>query len=329
MVRLRRNPPLDDDLRSGLLDCWVAATNAGGSVGFVGPVAPADIRRTADAELDRVAAGHDDLVVAFDADSPVGFGFLGTNPPGITEHWATVKRLQRHPDRGVVGVGAAVLDGLEESARERGLLKVVVAVRGGTGLERYYEAHGYRVEAVLPEWLRVGERLIHQILLAKRLNEPRRDHGTAVGVSGAATVLTVKRLDAELPLPSYAHPGDAGLDLHARADVVLKPGERATVATGVAIALPPGHVGLVHPRSGLAARHGIALVNSPGTIDAGYRGEVQVVLVNLDQNESVRLRRGDRIAQLLVQEVERVEVAEVTVLPASHRGAGGFGSTGR
>lgn len=332
MVRLRRNPPLDDELRTALLDCWVAATNAGGAVGFVGPVTTADIRPTAEAELDRVTAGHDDLVVAFEADTPVGFGFLGTNPPGITAHWATVRRLQRHPDRGVAGVGAAVLDGLEESARERGLLKVVVAVRGGTGLERYYEAHGYRVEAVLPEWLRVGERLIHQILLAKRLEGPQRGGtamGTAAGAYGAGSVLTVQRLDAELPLPSYAHPGDAGLDLHARADVVLKPGERATVATGIAIALPPGHVGLVHPRSGLAARHGIALVNSPGTIDEGYRGEVQVVLVNLDRNESVRLQRGDRIAQLLVQRVERVQVVEATVLPASARGAGGFGSTGR
>ena len=139
----------------------------------------------------------------------------------------------------------------------------------------------------------------------------------------------MRRLDRELPLPSYAHPGDAGLDLRARHDVTLRPGQRAVVPTGVAVALPAGCVGLVHPRSGLAARHGIALVNAPGTVDAGYRGEVKVVLVNLDPDEAVTLRRGERIAQLVVQRVETVAVVEVDALDETPRGAGGFGSSGR
>lgn len=140
--------------------------------------------------------------------------------------------------------------------------------------------------------------------------------------------LAVHRLDDDLPLPSYAHPGDAGLDLRARETVTLAPGQRAVVSTGVAIALPEGHVGLLHPRSGLAARHGVTLVNAPGTIDAGYRGEIKVILANTDRHAAVTLERGDRIAQLLVQRVETVDVVEVDVLPRSVRGAGGFGSTG-
>jgi dUTP pyrophosphatase len=141
--------------------------------------------------------------------------------------------------------------------------------------------------------------------------------------------LRVRRLDLGLPLPSYAHPGDAGLDLLAREDVTLAPGERAVVPTGVAIAVPPGCVGLVHPRSGLAARHGVTLVNAPGTIDAGYRGEVKVILINLDSAEPVHLARGDRIAQLVVQRVEAVRVQEVGDLDDTARGQDGFGSTGR
>nr|WP_157571592.1 dUTP diphosphatase [Nocardioides alkalitolerans] len=136
------------------------------------------------------------------------------------------------------------------------------------------------------------------------------------------------RLDPDLEPPSYAHPGDAGADLRTAVDVVLAPGERRLVPTGVAIALPFGYVALVHPRSGLAARHGLSIVNTPGTVDAGYRGEVKVLLVNLDPAEPVTLRRGDRIAQLVVQRVERAEFAEVDVLPGSDRGAGGYGSTG-
>lgn len=138
----------------------------------------------------------------------------------------------------------------------------------------------------------------------------------------------ITRLDAGLPLPSYAHPGDAGLDLHAAHDVTLAPGERRLVATGLAIALPVGLAAFVHPRSGLALRHGVSVVNTPGTIDAGYRGEIAVLLVNHDLHDTVTLQRGDRIAQLVVQRVERVELVEVDALPDSARGAGGYGSTG-
>ncbi|WP_370037901.1 dUTP diphosphatase [Nocardioides sp.] len=138
----------------------------------------------------------------------------------------------------------------------------------------------------------------------------------------------VVRLDPELPLPSYAHPGDAGADLHTTVDVVLAPGARALVPTGIALALPEGYVGLVHPRSGLAARHGVSIVNTPGTVDAGYRGEVKVLLVNLDPAEPVELRRGERVAQLVVQRVERAAFVEVDALPDSARGSGGYGSTG-
>ena len=138
----------------------------------------------------------------------------------------------------------------------------------------------------------------------------------------------VVRLDPELPLPSYAHPGDAGADLLTTVDVTLAPGERAMVPTGVAIALPVGYVALVHPRSGLAARHGLSIVNTPGTVDAGYRGEIKVMLINHDPVSPIELRRGDRIAQLVVQRVERARFVEVGELPGSVRGDGGYGSTG-
>jgi len=141
--------------------------------------------------------------------------------------------------------------------------------------------------------------------------------------------ILVHRLGPNAQLPARAHPGDAGLDLHAGEDVMLKPGERASVATGIAVAIPEGYAGFVVPRSGLAARHGIGVVNAPGLIDCGYRGEIRVLLVNLDQNEAVELRRGERIAQLVIQQVEQPELREVTELPQSARGEGGFGSTGR
>jgi dUTP pyrophosphatase len=144
-----------------------------------------------------------------------------------------------------------------------------------------------------------------------------------------APELPVRRLDPDLPMPAYAHPGDAGADLRAAADVVLPPGGRATVGTGVAVAVPDGWAGFVHPRSGLASRHGITVVNAPGTIDAGYRGEVRVVLLNTDPAEPFTVRRGDRIAQLVVQPVARARLVEVAELPPSPRGEGGFGSTGR
>lgn len=136
------------------------------------------------------------------------------------------------------------------------------------------------------------------------------------------------RLDPEVPVPGYSHAGDAGVDLVTTQDLVLRPGERAVVGTGIAIAMPAGYAAFVHPRSGLAAQAGLGIVNAPGTIDAGYRGELRVCLVNHDLHEPVVLHRMDRIAQLVVQRVERAEFREVTALPESSRGAGGYGSTG-
>ena len=143
------------------------------------------------------------------------------------------------------------------------------------------------------------------------------------------TELQIHRLDPDLPLPSPSHPGDAGLDLFAAEEVTLKPGERAAVRTGIALAIPDGHAALVVPRSGLALRHGLSVVNGPGLIDAGYRGEVMVILVNLDRDEAVTLHRGDRIAQLVIVDVPAISLREVDELPESARGSGGFGSTGR
>ena len=140
--------------------------------------------------------------------------------------------------------------------------------------------------------------------------------------------IALRRLDPGLPPPSYAHPGDAGADLFTTVDLTLAPGERAMVPTGIAIALPEGYVALVHPRSGLAARHGVSIVNTPGTVDAGYRGEIKVLLVNLDPATPVVLSRGDRIAQLVVQRFETAAFVEVDALPESARGSGGYGSTG-
>ena len=141
----------------------------------------------------------------------------------------------------------------------------------------------------------------------------------------------LSRIDPDVPLPAYAHPGDAGADLVTTTDVVLAPGERAVVGTGVAIALPDGYAGFVHPRSGLAARAGLSVVNTPGTIDSGYRGEIRVCLINHDPVAPLRLRRGDRIAQLVVQRVEHavfVEVEDVATHDGGTRGTGGYGSTG-
>ena len=139
----------------------------------------------------------------------------------------------------------------------------------------------------------------------------------------------VKRLDRELPVPEYARPGDAGLDLLAAETVELKPGERAAVATGLAIAIPEGCAGFVHPRSGRSLKEGLTVANAPGTIDAGYRGEVKVILVNLDPVEPIYVKRGEKIAQLVIQRVESAELEEIDYLPPSERGHGGFGSTGR
>ena len=138
----------------------------------------------------------------------------------------------------------------------------------------------------------------------------------------------LQRLDPDLPAPAYARPGDAGADLRSAIDVTLAPGERAMVPTGIAIALPDGHAAFVHPRSGLATKHGLSMVNTPGTIDAGYRGEIFVLLINHDPREAVDIKRGDRIAQLVIQKVEQAAFVETAELPDSSRGAGGFGSTG-
>ncbi|NDA82468.1 MAG: dUTP diphosphatase [Actinobacteria bacterium] len=140
--------------------------------------------------------------------------------------------------------------------------------------------------------------------------------------------IEIQLLDPDIEIPSYAKPGDAGLDLRSRVDMKLEPGMRALVPTGLAIAIPEGYVGLVHPRSGLAIKNGISMVNTPGTIDSGYRGEIAVILINHDREETFEIKRGDRIAQLVIQQVEIAELVAVKELPMSQRGAGGFGSSG-
>jgi dUTP pyrophosphatase len=144
-----------------------------------------------------------------------------------------------------------------------------------------------------------------------------------------AVDVLVRRIDPDLPLPAYAHPGDAGLDLVTRVAAVVAPGERVLLPTGVAIALPEGYAAFVHPRSGLAKRYGVSLVNAPGTVDAGYRGEIAVSVINLDPRDPVTFDRGDRIAQLVVQKVEHAVLHEVDTLPGTDRGERGFGSSGR
>jgi len=139
----------------------------------------------------------------------------------------------------------------------------------------------------------------------------------------------ITRLDESIPLPRYAKGGDAGADIVSRIDITLKPGERALVPTGISIALPDGYAAFVHPRSGLAIKHGVTMVNAPGTVDAGFRGELQCIMINHDQHESITFKKGDRIAQLVIQKVERAEFVEVRDLPGSGRGSDGFGSTGR
>jgi len=143
-----------------------------------------------------------------------------------------------------------------------------------------------------------------------------------------ALEILVTKLDNEAVIPTYAKPGDAGADLYSISDLVLAPGERALVRTGLAIALPTGYVGLVHPRSGLGLKNGISVVNTPGTIDAGYRGEIGVVLINHDLHESFQVKKGDRIAQLVIQKVENADFKLVNQLPESERATGGYGSTG-
>ncbi|WP_427135582.1 dUTP diphosphatase [Pseudarthrobacter sp. S9] len=158
---------------------------------------------------------------------------------------------------------------------------------------------------------------------------PAEPAATGAGEYGAPTLtVQLKMLDDGLEPPSYAHPGDAGADLRTREDVVLEPGERRLVPTGVSIALPDGFVALIHPRSGLATKHGLTVVNAPGTVDAGYRGEIAVTLLNTDRHQAIELRRGDRIAQMVIQRVEYARFLRVEELGGSVRGHGGFGSTG-
>jgi dUTP pyrophosphatase len=139
----------------------------------------------------------------------------------------------------------------------------------------------------------------------------------------------ITRLDESIPLPRYAKGGDAGADICTRVDVTIEPGERALVPTGISIALPDGYAAFVHPRSGLAIKHGVSMVNTPGTIDAAFRGELQMILINHDLREAISFKKGDRIAQLVIQKVERAEFIEVDSLPGTERGEGGFGSTGK
>ena len=139
----------------------------------------------------------------------------------------------------------------------------------------------------------------------------------------------ITRLDKDLPAPQYAKPGDAGADVYSRIDLSIPPGERALVPTGLAIAIPNGYAAFAHPRSGLAIKYGVGMVNAPGTIDAGYRGELQIIIINHDLQDTFHIKRGDRIAQIVFQQVERAEFVEVEELPGSGRGDGGFGSTGR
>lgn len=154
------------------------------------------------------------------------------------------------------------------------------------------------------------------------------EHDTVAGPLTDLAPLRVKRLDPEMPLPYRAHAGDAGADLHSAENITLAPGQRALVGTGIAIALPMGTVGLIHPRSGLAAKHGLTIVNAPGTVDAQYRGELKVCLFNTDTEHPIEITRGMRIAQLVVQRVELVEFIEVDELDSTDRGEGGYGSTG-
>jgi dUTP pyrophosphatase len=208
----------------------------------------------------------------------------------------------------------------EGAARRHGWRRGRAAAPGpDDGMVRWW----WPAEARPAGWTGAGSATVRATRAYRRQGEAVSAIQPPVG----RVVLEVQRMDPDLPLPAYAHPGDAGLDLVAARDVELGPGGRAAVPTGLIVAVPEGWVGLVHPRSGLARRHGITVANAPGTIDSGYRGELQVLLVNLG-DEVVALSRGDRIAQLLIQPVGHAEVVEVPSFEATQRGEGGFGSTG-
>lgn len=349
-VELTRNPPVDDALVQRIAEVWTRVTNAGGAVGLVAPVTVAEVRRLARVELAPVAEGRDDLVVATRDGALLGFGLLVTEPYGTHRHVGTIRRLQRDPRVAGEGIGAAVLAELERAAADRGLTLLALTVRGGSGREDFYTACGYRFDATLPDRLLIDGVPTAEHHLSKPLPVTDPPPASAPPAAAAAAeaphtrtarpphdtaarallpVLPVLRVHPDAVLPAAAHPGDAGLDLTSVEPVELAPGARAVVRTGLAVAVPDGHVGLIHPRSGLAARHGLALVNAPGTVDAGYRGELKVIVINLDPAHPITLEAGVRIAQLVIQPVVNLEPVEVADLPASARGADGFGSTGR
>lgn len=326
MVTVRLNPTLDGRLQEELVQLWTTVVNSGGTVGFAAPVTTEEVRPVAQLAFARAQAGLQDLAVAFMHDMVIGMGFLDPGEPPLQAHIGTVRRLMRHPAHARAGIGAIVLAALERAARRRGIGRVVVAVRGGSDKEGWYASRGYTIDGLLPDRVRVGGQPIQVVVMSKSLDGVGDDN---FGGGSGMTRLEVQRLDSDLPLPSYARTGDAGLDLYSAVDRTLAPGERAVLPTGLAVAVPTGFVGLVHPRSGLAARSGLGLVNSPGTIDAGYRGEIKIIAINWDPREGIEIARGDRIAQLLVQRVARAEIVEVQELPASERGDSGFGSSGR
>lgn len=340
-MRTLTNPPLTDDLVDDLVALWVEVTNAGGAVGFVGPVTTDEVATAVAGFWDRVIDGVTDLVVVEDGGQVVGFGFLTPAADrDVAAHRGELQKVMRHPLAGGRGIGAAVMAGLEAAARDRGLHLLTLTVRDGTGYEGFYGGLGYRQVATLPGWLRISGRPTNELVMIKDLDDgttPMTDPATSPAPAPADPApsapgrvrMAVRRLDPDLPLPRYARPGDAGMDLMAREDRVLPPGMRCLMPTGVAVAIPEGHVGLVHPRSGLAVREGLSIINTPGTIDAGYRGELMVPLINHDPSSSVRITRGERIAQLVVQPFSTAELVEVDELPDGVRGDGGFGSTGR
>lgn len=340
-LRTTVNPRLTDALVDRLVDIWVDVTHEGGAVGFVGRVSRDEVATGVAGFWDRVIDGAVDLVVVEDDQQVVGFGFLvPAEDPAVTSHRAEVQKLMRDPRVSGRGIGAVVLEALEDRAVERGVSLVTLTVRGGTGREAFYVDRGYRQVATLPDWVRIDGRSTDLLVMAKPVGagSPSAgpdDPGTPLEEETATVPrpddlrLQVTRLDPDLPLPAYARPGDAGLDLFAREDKVLPPGTRCLMPTGLAVAIPDGWVGLVHPRSGLAVRQGLSIVNSPGTIDAGYRGQLMVPLINLDPSVTIRLARGERIAQLLLQRVGHAQLVEVDELPDGVRGGDGFGSTGR
>lgn len=338
MIRTQVNPPLTDSLIEDVVALWTAAANHGEAVGFAPPVGAEQVARAVAVHWDRVIDGVSDLIVAFDEDVLVGFALLARSQEGpAAAHRGRLETLQRAADHAGTGIGSVLLDAVRAQAESHGIGRLTLTMREGTGAERFYLRNGFRQVARLPDWVRIGGRPIAALVLTADLSVEPGGAAAAPGVAAGepvdtpvgGVVVPVLRLDPDLPLPRYAQPGDAGLDLHARVHRILPPGTRTVMPTGIAVAIPPGYVGLVHPRSGSAVRDGLSIVNSPGTIDAGYRGEIKVPLINHDPSAKIVLHRGDRVAQLLLQRVEHAVLHEVDTLPDGSRGAEGFGSTGR